>query len=76
MLVAGLLLALAVGFLGLLSGDPPFTHLPPPDGDVVKLGTLELITAVAFDLGVFLLVAAALVILVHDLARLAEGADE
>ena len=74
--VAGLLLALAVGFLGIVSGDPPFTQLPLPDAHVVKLGTLELITAVAFDIGVFLLVSASLVVLVHHLARLVAGADE
>lgn len=68
--VAGLLVALGVGFLGLLRGDPPFTHLPPPGEDVVKLGTLELITAVAFDLGLFVLVTASLVVLVHHLSRL------
>jgi multicomponent Na+:H+ antiporter subunit B len=74
-LVAGLLLALAVGFLGVVSGDPPFTHLPSPDGDVVKLGTLELITAVLFDVGVFMLVTASLIVLVHHLARLVAGDD-
>lgn len=70
LVVAGMLLALAVGFFGLLAGDAPFTHRPLPEGDVVKLGTLELITAVAFDVGVFLLVAGALVVLVHHLSRL------
>ena len=76
LLAAGLLLALAVGFMGLLSGDPPFTHLPPADGHVVKLGTLELITAVAFDIGVFLLVTGALVELVHHLSHLVAGEEE
>lgn len=71
--VAGLLMALAVGFLGVVSGDPVFTHLPRAGTHVVKLGTLELITAVDFDLGVFLLVAGSLVVLVHHLARLAGG---
>ena len=73
--VAGLLLALAVGFLGLATGDPPFTHLPHADSHVVKLGTLEVITAVAFDVGVFLLVTASLVVLVHHLGRLVTGSD-
>lgn len=75
LVAAGLLLALAVASIGPLRGDPPFTHLPPPGDDVVKLGTLELITAVAFDIGVFLLVTASLVVLVHHLARLVERAD-
>ena len=38
----------------------------------VTLGTLELISAVAFDVGVFLLVCGVLVTLVHQLARLVE----
>jgi multisubunit Na+/H+ antiporter MnhB subunit len=72
--VGGLLLALAVGFLPVAVGDPPFTHAPAPGAAVVKLGTLELISAVAFDIGVFLLVCGALVTLIHYLARLTEGA--
>jgi multicomponent Na+:H+ antiporter subunit B len=70
----GLLLALAVGFLPVAAGDPPFTHRPAPGAHVVKVGTLELISAVAFDVGVFLLVCGVLVTLVHQLARLVEGA--
>jgi multicomponent Na+:H+ antiporter subunit B len=73
--VFGLLIALAVGFLPVAAGDPPFTHRPAPGADVVKIGTLELISAVAFDLGVFLLVCGALVTVVHHLARLVEGGD-
>ena len=73
--VAGLLLSLAVAFSGLLHGDPPFTHLPLRGDHVVHLGKLELITAVAFDLGVFLLVTASLVVVVHHLARLVAGDD-
>jgi multisubunit Na+/H+ antiporter MnhB subunit len=72
----GLLLALAVGFLPVAFGDPPFTHAPGPGQEVIKLGTLELITAVAFDIGVFLLVCGVLVTLVHHLAQLVEDADE
>jgi multisubunit Na+/H+ antiporter MnhB subunit len=72
---AGLLIALAVGFLPVAAGDPPFTHRPAPGEDVVKIGTLELISAVAFDIGVFLLVCGVLVTLVHQLARLVEGRD-
>jgi multicomponent Na+:H+ antiporter subunit B len=73
--VAGLLLALAVTFLGVVRGDPPVTHLPVPGAHVVHLGTLELLTAVAFDIGVFLLVTASLVVLVHHLSRLVSGPD-
>jgi multicomponent Na+:H+ antiporter subunit B len=71
--VAGLLAALAVGFFPVALGDPPFTHLPRPDESVVKVGTLELVTAVAFDVGLFLLVTGALVMLLHQLARLVAG---
>ncbi len=73
--VIGLLIALGVGFRGLLTGEPPFTHLPPPGAPVTTIGTLELVTAVAFDLGLFLLVTGALVALVHQLTHLAAGRD-
>ena len=66
----GLLIALGFGFAGVVAGEPPFTHHPGPGEDVVKVGTLELITAVGFDVGLFLLVTGALVTLVHHLARL------
>lgn len=69
---AGLLVALASGFFPVLLGEPPFTHHPLPDEHVVKIGTLELITAVAFDIGVFLVVTGVLVVLVHHLSRLVE----
>lgn len=59
--VVGLLLALVVTFWSVLRGDPLLTHAPPPGSDVIHLGTLELITAVAFDVGVFLLVFGAVV---------------
>jgi multisubunit Na+/H+ antiporter MnhB subunit len=54
--VGGLLLALAVAFLPALGGGAPLQHAPPPGAGVVKLGSLELIGAVAFDVGVFALV--------------------
>jgi multicomponent Na+:H+ antiporter subunit B len=54
--VGGLLLALAVAFLPALRGGAPLQHAPPPGPEVVKLGSLELIGAVAFDVGVFALV--------------------
>jgi multicomponent Na+:H+ antiporter subunit B len=65
---AGLLLALAVGFSPVLTGKPIFTHWPPPGVHPITIGTLEVLTAVVFDVGVFLLVAGVLVILVHQLA--------
>ena len=72
----GLLVALAVGFAGVVLGDPPFTHYPGPGQDVITIGTLEIITAVAFDIGLFLLVTGALVTLVHHLARLVQEPPE
>jgi multicomponent Na+:H+ antiporter subunit B len=71
----GLLIALAVGFGPVLAGDPPFTHVPGPGEDVVKIGTLELISAVAFDVGVFVLVTSVLVLLLHHLSSLVAEAD-
>jgi multisubunit Na+/H+ antiporter MnhB subunit len=74
-IVSGLLLALAVGGLPLAWGDAVFTHRPLPGTHPVQLGTLELTTALAFDLGVLLLVAGGLVVLVHQLSRPAPPAD-
>ena len=73
--IGGLLLALVVGFTGVIAGDPPFTHAPGPGEAVVKVGTLELATAILFDVGIFALVAGSLVTLVHHLARLVEEAE-
>lgn len=52
----GLLIALLVTFIPVLWGDPILTHYPRPGESVTHLGTLELLTAVLFDVGVFLLV--------------------
>ena len=71
----GLLIALAFGFVGVLFGDPPFTHLPRANDPVTTVGSLELTTAVAFDLGLFLLVTSVLVILLHQLALLVRSVD-
>jgi multisubunit Na+/H+ antiporter MnhB subunit len=68
----GLLIALGFGFGGVMVGDPPFTHYPGPGEDVVTVGTLEILTAVGFDVGLFLLVTGTLVTLVHHLAHLAQ----
>jgi multisubunit Na+/H+ antiporter MnhB subunit len=66
----GLLIAFGFGFVGLLFGEPPFTHHPLPDEPVVTIGTLELTTAVGFDLGLFLLVVGSLVMLIRSLTSL------
>jgi multisubunit Na+/H+ antiporter MnhB subunit len=54
--MCGLALALACTFLPVLRGLPVLTHWPPPDAEVLHYGSLEILTAVAFDVGVFLLV--------------------
>jgi multisubunit Na+/H+ antiporter MnhB subunit len=54
--IGGLLVALAVVFVPVLAGGAPLQHAPAPGGKVVHLGSLELLTAVAFDVGVFALV--------------------
>ena len=69
---AGLLAALAVAFWPVLRGDALLEHLPPPGASVIELGTIELITAVLFDVAVFLLVLGALVGIVHAIARSGE----
>ena len=53
---AGLLVALSVAAAPLLFGEAVLTHQPPPGTEPVHVGTLELMTAVLFDFGVFLLV--------------------
>jgi multisubunit Na+/H+ antiporter MnhB subunit len=72
---AGLALALAVGAFPLLRGEPPYSHLPEPGAEVVRVGTLELITAVAFDVGVACLVFGALVGIVGYLAHARSEAE-
>ncbi len=54
--LVGLALSLAVAFVPVLGGDDVLTHWPGPGEHVVHLGSLELITAVLFDVGVFLIV--------------------
>lgn len=71
--VAGLLIALAAGFFGVLLGKPPFTHWPPPGGAVQKIGTLEMTTAFAFDVGLFVLVTGMLVLMIGRLSWFARG---
>jgi len=71
----GLLLALAFGFGGIMVGDPPFTHYPRPGEPVLRVGTLELTTAIGFDVGLFLLVVASVVVLVRELSRLVSEPD-
>ena len=65
----GLLLAFFVVFLPVFFGLPVLTHFPRPEETVTKLGTLELHTAVLFDLGVFGLVFGFIVTTMRALMR-------
>jgi multisubunit Na+/H+ antiporter MnhB subunit len=71
----GLLVALGFGFVGIALGDPPFTHYPRPGEPVAHVGTLELTTAVGFDLGLFVLVVGVVVLLIRSLSRLVSEAE-
>jgi multisubunit Na+/H+ antiporter MnhB subunit len=53
---AGLVLSVAIAFLPALWGDSPVTHYPGPASEVIRLGTLELLTGVALDVGIFVFV--------------------
>ena len=52
----GVTLALLTAFVPAIRGQVLFTHWPPAGDDALHFGTLEFITAVAFDVGVFLIV--------------------
>lgn len=69
--LGGLGVALGVAFVPVALGEPILTHAPPADAEVVHVGTLELLTAVLFDAGVFLLVVGAVVGVVSYLSTLA-----
>ena len=71
---SGLLIALGCGFVGVPFGEAPFTHHPLPGEPVLKVGTLELSTAVGFDVGIFLLVVGVVVLLIRELSRLVSEA--
>ncbi len=71
----GLLAALAVALVPLAAGGEILEHAPAPGAEVVKLGTVELISAVAFDLAIFVLVLGAVVGIMRALAHAAEEQD-
>ncbi len=64
----GLGVAVAVALAPLATGRTLLEHLPPPGSEVTTFGTVELITAVAFDVGVFLLVVGAAVAIIDAIA--------
>ena len=71
---SGLLVALGVAGAPLLLGDAVLTHYPPSGTEPIHLGTLELMSAVLFDIGVFLLVFGFSVGVVSFFARAGEAA--
>jgi multicomponent Na+:H+ antiporter subunit B len=50
--------------------------VPGPGEDVAHVGSLELISAVAFDVGVFLVVVSLLVLLIHHLSSLVREPEQ
>ena len=70
--VAGLAVAVAVLTVPMLVGGAPLEHWPPPGEEPIHIGSLELISAVAFDVGVFLLVLGSAVAIIDALAASAE----
>jgi multicomponent Na+:H+ antiporter subunit A len=73
---SGLLVALGVAAAPPLLGDAPLTHYPPAGSEPVHAGTIELMTAVLFDVGVFVLVFGFTVGVVSIFARAGEAAGE
>jgi multicomponent Na+:H+ antiporter subunit A len=69
---SGLLVALGVAAAPLLFGDAPLTHYPPAGSEPVHAGTIELMSAVLFDVGVFVLVFGFTVGVVSIFARASE----
>lgn len=70
--LCGLGVAVIVFAAPLLLGGAPLEHWPPPSQAPIHIGSLELITAVVFDVGVFLLVFGAAVTIIDALATTAE----
>ncbi len=66
--LAGMGLALAVAIVPVVMGGEILEHAPAPGEKVVHFGTIELITAVAFDVGVCLLVVGAVVGIIRLIA--------
>ncbi len=65
---AGLGVAVVVALAPLARGDARLEHAPAPGAEVTTFGTVEFITAVAFDVGVFLLVVGSAVAIIDAIA--------
>jgi multisubunit Na+/H+ antiporter MnhB subunit len=70
--LVGLATVLLVVFVPVVFGEPLLTHYPRPHIHVVHLGSIEFLTAVLFDIGVFLLVFGFIVTTISMFARAAE----
>ena len=70
--LSGLAVAVVVLVAPFAAGGAPLEHWPPPGEEPIHVGSLELITAVAFDIGVFLLVLGAAVSIIDALAAASE----
>lgn len=70
--LCGLALAVTVFAAPLVLGNAPLEHWPPASQAPVHIGSLELITAVAFDVGVFLLVLGSAIAIIDGLAASAK----
>jgi len=66
--IAGLLVAVLVTVVPWVLGRAPLEHLPAPGSEPVHVGSLELVTAFAFDVGVFGLVVGTAVGTIHAIA--------
>jgi multisubunit Na+/H+ antiporter MnhB subunit len=70
--LAGLAIGVAALTMPMLPGGAPLEHWPPPGQEPIHIGSLELISAVAFDVGVFMLVVGSAVAIIDALAASAE----
>jgi multisubunit Na+/H+ antiporter MnhB subunit len=70
---SGLLLGLVVTFLPVIRGKPILTHEPAANASVTHIGSVEILTAVAFDVAVFLLVFGFVVSTIGLVSRARQG---
>lgn len=66
--LSGLVVGIAVFAVPLVLGGSPLEHWPAVGDEPVHIGSLELVSAVAFDVGVFLLVLGSAVTIIDALA--------
>jgi multisubunit Na+/H+ antiporter MnhB subunit len=71
----GLLAGLVIALIPIAAGGELLEHAPGPGEDVVTIGSLELISAVAFDVALFVLVLGSVVGIMRAIAHVAEGEE-